>query len=566
MFENMNKYESEHINKYFELPIYFQNKKAEIRQEISDDLDLIDSSNCLYNCLMKSDNAYSKETMKMNNKYFSYDKKYLSETKTLLHSLTCRQKCDELQCWNSIKGNKYFIEKYHYIDWDMLKFLNNSSLANYWLCVYRLFNPFCSLLLPLIMLIATYFMLKFQGMPYSLTEYLSMAYTMFMENSALFNIFNNEYPIRTRIYYFCSFLFYIFGIYNNFMTAIRFHYNLKEIHDYFQEITKYIKNTIHNMEDFLEDTKSLTTYKDFCFKLKGEKEALENYYDAFDNVGKYQWTMTEFNNMGFIMQQFYLIYENNDFHKTMMYSFGFNGYISNLNGIIRNIKDKKVKFCTITNKKETSFKDAYLPNIEPVTKNSYNLNKELIITGPNASGKTTMLKTTLFNILISQQYGVGYYSKANINLYEDIHCYLNIPDTSGRDSLFQAEARRCKNILEDVSAKKRVFCIFDELFSGTNPYEAVAGAFAFLNYLTDKTNIHFMLTTHFIDLCKNMDKSNKKIENMHMDTIEHQDYLEYKYKLKSEISTIKGGVHVLIDLGFPNEIIDNAKKFLLDEY
>lgn len=53
MFENMNKYESEHINKYFELPIYFQNKKAEIRQEISDDLDLIDSSNCLYNCLMK---------------------------------------------------------------------------------------------------------------------------------------------------------------------------------------------------------------------------------------------------------------------------------------------------------------------------------------------------------------------------------------------------------------------------------------------------------------------------------------------------------------------------------
>ena len=89
MFENMNKYESEHINKYFEPPIYFQTKKTEIRQEISDDLDLIDSSNCLYNCLMKSDNAYSQETMKMNNKYFSHDKKYLSETKTLLQSLSC---------------------------------------------------------------------------------------------------------------------------------------------------------------------------------------------------------------------------------------------------------------------------------------------------------------------------------------------------------------------------------------------------------------------------------------------------------------------------------------------
>ena len=62
--------------------------------------------------------------------------------------------------------------------------------------------------------------------------------------------------------------------------------------------------------------------------------------------------MTEFNNMGYIMQQFYLIYENRDFHDTMMYSFGFNGYISNLNGIIKNVKNKKVKYCTITNKKE----------------------------------------------------------------------------------------------------------------------------------------------------------------------------------------------------------------------
>ena len=78
--------------------------------------------------------------------------------------------------------------------------------------------------------------------------------------------------------------------------------------------------------------------------------------------------------------------------------------------------------------------------------NSYSLETNKMITGPNASGKTTILKTTLFNIILSQQVGFGFYSSATINPYKYIHCYLNIPDTSGRDSLFQAEARRCKEI------------------------------------------------------------------------------------------------------------------------
>ena len=77
-----------------------------------------------------------------------------------------------------------------------------------------------------------------------------------------------------------------------------------------------------------------------------------------------------------------------------------------------------------------------------------------MITGPNASGKTTILKTTLFNIILSQQVGFGFYSSATINPYKYIHCYLNIPDTSGRDSLFQAEARRCKEILDSVKNSK----------------------------------------------------------------------------------------------------------------
>ena len=129
-------------------------------------------------------------------------------------------------------------------------------------------------------------------------------------------------------------------------------------------------------------------------------------------------------------------------------------------------------------------------NKDKVT-NDIKLDKSMIITGPNASGKTTTLKTTLINILITQQFGCGFYKSANLRPFDHLHCYLNIPDTSGRDSLFQAEARRCKEILDIIQSKKkeRHFCVFDELYSGTNPDEAVISATAFMKYMIKNKNL-----------------------------------------------------------------------------
>ena len=56
-------------------------------------------------------------------------------------------------------------------------------------------------------------------------------------------------------------------------------------------------------------------------------------------------------------------------------------------------------------------------NDEPV-KNSISMKKNIIVTGPNAAGKTTLLKSLLLNVLFSQQVGKGFYDKANINPYE----------------------------------------------------------------------------------------------------------------------------------------------------
>ena len=264
------------------------------------------------------------------------------------------------------------------------------------------------------------------------------------------------------------------------------------------------------------------------------------------------------------MQIFHALHINEDYNESMLFSMSFIGYIDNVTSIHALYKSKKISSCTFS-KKSTKFKDAYYPLVtEKPVKNTYSLKKQIIVTGPNAAGKTTLLKTTTINIILSQQLGLGFYRECNISPYSYIHCYLNIPDTSGRDSLFQAEARRCKEILDKImqtGKNETHFCIFDELYSGTNPYEAVASSYSFLDFLTKQKNTTFMLTTHFIDLCEKLEK-NYSIKNCHMKIKSCNDELEYTYKIQQGISNVKGGIKILKSLHYPEYIINKASQVL----
>jgi DNA mismatch repair ATPase MutS len=141
---------------------------------------------------------------------------------------------------------------------------------------------------------------------------------------------------------------------------------------------------------------------------------------------------------------------------------------------------------------------------------------------------------------------------------------LNIPDTSGRDSLFQAESRRCKEILNHIQTftskqNNRHFCIFDELYSGTNPLEATKAAYSFLEYIRPFTHVDLLLTTHYVTICDNWTASsaNKKdIENYQM-MVKHGDDDQFTplYLIDKGVSHIQGAVQILKEMDYPSEMI-----------
>ena len=344
---------------------------------------------------------------------------------------------------------------------------------------------------------------------------------------------------------------------------------MTKIHNYIDEIKIYISHTEETMNNLLLYTTKLPSYQAFNCVLQEKLTVLYQFKKKLDMITSYRFSYKKVGEFGHILKQFYDLYNDPIYNDSFLYSFGFHGYLETIEGLTENIQKKHIRLAKIIGNKKshnkknyTSFKQSYYPALiydNPI-KNSISFDKNLIITGPNASGKTTTLKTVLINIIITQQFGCGFYKSATIDPYKHIHCYLNIPDTSGRDSLFQAEARRCKEIIDciqDNNLKETHFCVFDELYSGTNPDEAVSSAHAFMKYLIRHNNVTCMLTTHFLQLCEKLEE-NSDIKNCHMETIEKNDTFIYTYLLKNGISIVRGGIKVLSDMNYPKEIIDGS--------
>jgi hypothetical protein len=534
----------------------------------------------MYHYLLNPQTPFEENMIPLWKSNYTTNTHFLEETQQVIRTMDLYKRQQQsfykpeyetiMQIWSDTKEDPGFLERYSYMEIEMLKWVNKTPSFLQAISVVNMGSPILSFLIPFVLFLLPFFIVKIQGHPITFSIYMKVLKEI-SKNHFIGKMISNaeNMSLQNLLYLIILVGLYGYQIYQNYMACKRFYANISRVNEQICELQRYLDYSIHNMNSFSSIIDKKPTYAAFHQTMNEYKGWLNELKTHIQHVRPFQPSFSKIGEIGTLLGCYYEIYSNKEYEAALLYSFSLNGYIHNLLGLFENIDSKKCGLASFdVSGNELEIKDEYYPSLmnESYVTNHATLEKNMVITGPNAAGKTTYLKTTTLNVIFTQQFGCGFYSSCAMKPYTHIHSYLNIPDTSGRDSLFQAESRRCKQIITEVLAtnveNSRHFCIFDELYSGTNPAEATKSAYSFLLYLSKRENVDFILTTHYVDICARLKKSSIRITNWKMDAEETEEGdIKYSYKIVKGISKIQGAVKVLKDMEYPEEIIQSIMEY-----
>jgi hypothetical protein len=186
----------------------------------------------------------------------------------------------------------------------------------------------------------------------------------------------------------------------------------------------------------------------------------------------------------------------------------------------------------------------------------------MIITGPNAGGKSTIIKMLLVNVILAQTLTIACGEMTLVPFYL-IKSQINIPDCKGKESLFEAEMYRSKanlDALVSLDDNHTALIVMDEIFNSTNPVEGIAGAYAIAKRMAMYPNAVSILTTHYLYLTKLAKDVENTFVNYRMNVIidKDTDTITYPYKMSKGISRQYIALELLKQNGFDESIITDA--------
>ena len=186
----------------------------------------------------------------------------------------------------------------------------------------------------------------------------------------------------------------------------------------------------------------------------------------------------------------------------------------------------------------------------------------MMITGPNMSGKSALLRQTALIVLMAQMGSFVPARSARIGVVDKIFTRVGASDNiSQGESTFMVEMLESASILNNISDRSLV--LLDEIGRGTSTYDGISIAWAMVEYLHNNPSAHArtLFATHYHEL-NEMEQMCQRVKNFHVSVKEIDRTIVFLRKLERGGTEHSFGIHVAKMAGMPRSIVDRAEEIL----
>ena len=220
------------------------------------------------------------------------------------------------------------------------------------------------------------------------------------------------------------------------------------------------------------------------------------------------------------------------------------------------ISSRKCCSARVTNERQIAAKGLYHPLVGKPVCNDITASGPVLLTGSNASGKSTFLKAVGLNVIFAGNFGFAFASEFTTGAF-DVYTSMAVrDDIKGGDSYYVVEARSIKRLAD--ACDRLSLCIIDEVFRGTNTVERIAASTALLEYLGSGNCLCFA-ATHDRELCSLLEDG---YSMYHFTEEINEDNVTFPFLLKKGVSDTTNAIRLLEMLGFDEKITDAANDLV----
>jgi DNA mismatch repair ATPase MutS len=476
------------------------------------------------------------QRQKSNYELLKYQQEILKNNeKDLLWIMTLKDEIDDDLAINLLYPSTYII--------------NNMNYSSYLLDTYHFYKiivmPMTSLIYPLsIIYMPYYYFNKYLKFELTFVKYMTTLYEFL---KILFKLTGNIKSDLTKIITIFAYLaIYIYSIYQTFYISYIIYKTREKLFNKLIGLIDFIKTSITIIKQSNNIWKSFFLYENSL-----SENTINNSINNLSSLN---------NNLATV----YKLWKNPDYKEDII---NLLKVIYTIDAIDVICKLKKSKMWCIPSYNDTNTKiwDINNPLLSSnQISNPVNLSKNIIITGVNAGGKTTYVKSITINIILAQTIGIINALKGNVYLYNAIITFMRVSDEVGSKSYFEAETSHCNNMInvadELFKTTKRGLFLMDEPMHSTPPIEGVAVAFSVAEYLAKLKGITLIITTHFHNLIDLEDKYKSLFINLNVNATynDKTKLYDFNYKINRGGSKQIIAIELLEKHKFNKDIINSA--------